>query len=160
MQVAKNKVVSIDYKLTDNEGQVLDTSEGRGPLAYLHGTGGIIPGLEKELDGKQTGDEFQVSVDPSGAYGDRDEALQQQIPREKFEGVDDLQPGMQFQVNSQNGPMVITVTDVADQVVTVDGNHPLAGVELNFDVKVREVREATPEEVAHGHAHGPGGASH
>lgn len=158
MRIDKNKVVAIDYELKDDNGQVLDTSENRGPLSYLHGSGGIIPGLERELDGKEEGEQLVVSVPPEDAYGQRNEALRQQVPRSQFGKFESVDVGMQFQVESNAGPVVITVVDVADDVVTVDGNHPLAGVNLNFDVTVREVREATDEELEHGHAHGPDGA--
>lgn len=160
MQVAENKVVAIDYTLKDDSGQVLDTSEGREPLSYLHGKGGIIPGLERELDGKEAGDELQVAVAPADAYGERNEALRQQVAREQFQGVDNLAIGMQFRVKTDGDPLVVTVTEVADEVVTIDGNHPLAGVNLNFAVTVRDVREATTEEITHGHVHGPGGHAH
>jgi FKBP-type peptidyl-prolyl cis-trans isomerase SlyD len=160
MRIAKDTVVAFDYTLTDDDGQVLDSSEGREPLSYLHGAGGIIPGLERELDGKQVGDQLQVAVAPEDGYGRRNEALQQEVPRDQFDGIEDLAPGMQFRVDSSVGPMVITVVEIAEDAVTVDGNHPLAGVNLNFAVSVREVREATEEELAHGHAHGSGGDSH
>lgn len=160
MRIENNSVVAIDYKLTDDAGQVLDTSEGRGPLSYLHGSGGIIPGLERELEGKSAGDQLQVAIAPADAYGHRNDSLQQEVPREQFEHVDDLRPGMQFRVDAPQGPMVFTVVEVGDDMVTVDGNHPLAGVPLNFDVTVREVREATPDELAHGHVHGPNGHEH
>jgi FKBP-type peptidyl-prolyl cis-trans isomerase SlyD len=160
MRIENNSVVAFDYKLTDDAGQLLDTSEDRGPLHYLHGSGGIIPGLERELEGKEPGDELQVAVAPDDAYGSRNDSLEQQVPREQFEQVDTLDIGMQFRVDTPQGPMVFTVTEVDDELVTVDGNHPLAGVPLNFDVKVREVREATADELAHGHAHGPGGHDH
>ena len=160
MLIAENKVVAIDYTLKDDSGQVLDSSEGREPLSYLHGTGGIIPGLERELDGKKPGDELHVAVAPADAYGERNDALRQQVAREQFEGVESLAPGMQFRVKTDGGPLVVTVTEIADEVVTIDGNHPLAGVNLNFAVKVRDVREATAEELSHGHAHGSGGHAH
>ena len=160
MQIAKNTVVAIDYVLKDDNGQVLDSSADRTPLSYLHGASAIIPGLERALDGKQAGDQFEVSVAAEDAYGERNEALQQDVPREQFAGVEDLEVGMQFRVDSSSGPMVITIVRIADEVVTVDGNHPLAGVNLNFAVTVREVRQATEEEVAHGHAHGPDGHAH
>ena len=160
MRIDDNAVVAFDYTLTDSTGQVLDTSDGREPLAYLHGTGGIIPGLERELSGKQVGDTLAVDIAPADAYGERDDALQQQVPREQFQGVDQLEPGMQFRVDMPDGPMVFTVTDVADELVTVDGNHPLAGVPLHFDVTVREVRAATEDEIAHGYVHGAGGHHH
>lgn len=153
MRIAENTVVGFDYTLTDDAGQVLDSSEGRGPLWYLHGSGGIIPGLERELAGKEAGDQLQVALAPEDAYGERNEALRQEVPREQFAGIEDLQVGMQFRVDSNAGPVVITVVDIADDVVTVDGNHPLAGVNLNFDLTIREVRQATEEELTHGHAH-------
>jgi FKBP-type peptidyl-prolyl cis-trans isomerase SlyD len=157
MQIKKDSVVSIDYILTDDQGNVLDSSEGREPLAYLHGYGGIIPGLESQLDGKQTGDQLQVNVAPEDGYGQRNESLCQEVPRSQFDGIDDLDVGMRFRVDSNAGPMVITVTEIKDDSVTVDGNHPLAGVPLNFDVTVREVRDATSEELEHGHVHPSGG---
>lgn len=160
MQVANETVVSFDYTLTDNDGKVIDSSNGREPLAYLHGKGAIIPGLEREMEGKQVGDEFQVSIAPQDGYGERNEALQQAVPRAQFDGVGDLEIGMQFRVNTEEGPMVINVVEIRDDEVIVDGNHPLAGVHLNFDVNIREVREATSDELAHGHAHGPGGHEH
>lgn len=160
MRVAKHTVVAIDYTLKDDDGQVLDSSEGREPLSYLHGVGGIIPGLERELDGKEAGASLSVAIAPEDGYGERNEQLQQALPRKEFDDVENLELGMQFQVESNAGPMVITVVEIAEETVTVDGNHPLAGVNLNFDVTVREVREATEEEVEHGHAHGPGGHEH
>lgn len=160
MQIAENSVVSFDYTLTDPSGQTLDSSEGREPLCYLHGSGGIIPGLERELTGKQAGDQLQVAVEPGEAYGERNDELEQQVPREQFEQADSMEVGMQFRVETPEGPMVFTVIEVADDMVTVDGNHPLAGVPLHFDVTIREVREGTNEEIAHGHVHGPGGHHH
>jgi len=160
MRIDKNTVVAIDYVLKDDSGQVLDSSDGREPLAYLHGADAIIPGLERALDGKDVGDQLDVAVAAKDGYGERNDALQQNVPREQFDGVDDLELGMQFRVDSNAGPMVVTVIDIADDMITIDGNHPLAGVNLNFSVTVREVRAATDEEVQHGHAHGDGGHSH
>ena len=157
MQITKNTVVAIDYKLTNDEGEVLDTSEGHEPLAYLHGVGGIIPGLERELEGKQVGDQLQVSVKPEDGYGERLDSLEQEVPRDQFEGAEDLALGMQFQVDSEAGPTVVTVIEIDDDAVTIDGNHPMAGINLNFDVTIREVREATADELSHGHVHGMGG---
>lgn len=160
MQVAKDKVVSIDYTLTDDEGSVLDTSKGRAPLAYLHGAGNIIPGLEKALEGKQAGEQVAVRVPAAEAYGERDDALAQEVPLEMFQGVESIEPGMRFQAQTSAGVQVVTVTKVEGESVTVDGNHPLAGKPLNFDVNVVEVRDATDEELAHGHVHGPEGHDH
>ncbi|HEX5514558.1 MAG TPA: peptidylprolyl isomerase [Gammaproteobacteria bacterium] len=155
MQVAKDKVVSIDYTLTDDEGSVLDTSQGRAPLAYLHGAGNIIPGLEKALEGKQVGEQITVRVPAAEAYGERDDALAQVVPLEMFQGVEQIEPGMRFQAQTSAGVQVVTVSKVEGDSVTVDGNHPLAGKPLNFDVSVIDVRDATEEELAHGHVHGP-----
>ncbi len=160
MQVAKDKVVSIDYTLTDDGGSVLDTSKGRAPLAYLHGAGNIIPGLEKALEGKQAGEQVSVRVPAAEAYGEWDEALTQEVPLEMFQGVEQIEPGMRFQAQTSAGVQIVTVTKVENGQVTVDGNHPLAGKPLNFDVNVIDVRDATAEELAHGHVHGPGGHDH
>lgn len=160
MQIERNKVVSIDYTLTDDNGSVLDTSKNHGPLAYLHGVGGIIPGLEQALEGRAPGESLNVQVPPDQAYGRRDDALIQSVPRTAFRGIDNIQQGMQFQANAGGQNRVVTVVDVDDQNVRVDANHPLAGKTLNFDVTVRDVRDATPEELQHGHAHGAGGAHH
>ena len=160
MQVAKDRIVQIDYTLTGDDGQVLDTSKGREPLAYLHGAGNIIPGLESALEGKSTGEQLNVSVAPDQAYGQRSEQMVQAVPRSAFQGVQDLRPGMQFQANTPVGPRVITVVGVQGDQVTVDANHPLAGQTLNFDVRIVDVRDATEEELSHGHAHGSGGAQH
>lgn len=160
MQIAANKVVSIDYTLTDDNGTVIDTSEGRGPLLYLAGAGNIIPGLEKALEGKSAGDSLQVKVSPEEGYGDRHEQMVQEVPKDAFQGVEDIQVGMQFHAESDHGPLPVVVVGVSDETVTVDGNHPLAGENLNFDVTVVEVRDASDEEMAHGHVHGPGGHEH
>lgn len=160
MKIEKNKVVSMHYTLKNGDGEVIDSSAGKDPLAFIHGLGMIIPGLEKELDGKTTGDKLNVEVEPAEAYGDRDDNLIQKVPREQFEGAGDIQKGMQFQVETQMGPLVVVVVDVDDKEVTIDGNHPLAGVKLFFEVEVTEVRDATPEELDHGHVHGPGGHDH
>ncbi|HKK14936.1 MAG TPA: peptidylprolyl isomerase [Gammaproteobacteria bacterium] len=160
MEVAKHKVVTIDYTLTDAEGSVIDSSQGREPLAYIHGVGSIIPGLESALEGKSSGESLQVSIPPEQAYGERDDNLLQAVPKDRFEGAGELQTGMQFQAQSEAGTQVVTVVAVEDDTVTVDANHPLAGVTLNFDVAVVDVREATEEELSHGHVHGPEGHEH
>lgn len=156
MVIGDQKVVSIHYTLTNDDGEVLDASAEDSPLSYIHGTGSIIPGLEKQLTGKSAGDKLSVSVKPADAYGDRSENLVQQLPREVFKGVDEISEGMQFQAQSENGATLITVTGVEGDQVTVDANHPLAGETLNFDVEVASVREATPEEIDHGHVHADG----
>jgi len=159
MQIAKDKVVTMEYTLTDPEGTTIDTSRGREPLAYLHGAGGIIPGLEAALEGRSSGEHLQVTIAPEDAYGERDERLLQVVPRDRFD-VEDVQVGMQFHAQSDQGVHVVTVVAVTDDEVTVDANHPLAGVTLKFDVEVVDVRDATEEELAHGHVHGPGGHHH
>lgn len=153
MVIGENCVVSIHYTLTDKDGDVLDSSEGKEPLHYLHGAANIIPGLEKELSGKETGDQLNVTVSPDEGYGERQEQLVQQVPRSAFEGVDQIEAGMQFQAQTDNGTMHVVVTEVSEESVTVDGNHPLAGESLHFDVTVEKIRDATEEEIAHGHPH-------
>lgn len=160
MQVAQNAVVSIHYTLTNDKGETLDSSAGGDPLTYLHGNGNLIPGLESQLEGKQSGDKLNVKVAAADAYGAYDKALIQKVPRRSFRGVADVQVGMQFQVQSNAGPRMVTVTQIQGDMVTVDGNHALAGQDLTFDVEITEVREATEEEIAHGHVHGPGGHHH
>jgi FKBP-type peptidyl-prolyl cis-trans isomerase SlyD len=156
MQIADRCVALIHYTLTNDQGEALDSSVGGEPLAYLHGMGNLVPGLEKALAGKKAGDKLSVKVAPEEGYGPRNEQLIQQVPRRAFQGVRDLKPGMRF--NSQSGP--VTVTRVMGDMVTVDGNHALAGETLNFEVEVTQVREATGEELAHGHVHGVGGHAH
>ena len=160
MQIDKHKIVSIDYTLTDDQGEVIDSSEGSEPLAYLHGVGGIIPGLERALEGKSAGDQLKVSLAPEDGYGQRNEDLCQGVPRSEFAEVEDLAEGMEFRVDSEAGPMVITVVEIGDETVQVDGNHALAGMTLHFEVTICDVREATAEEIEHGHAHGEGGHAH
>lgn len=160
MKIAENAVVVIDYTLTNNEGEVIDTSDGAGPLAYLQGFGNIIDGLEEALEGKEAGDKLKVSIEPAKAYGERHEEMAQEVPKELFGGVDNIELGMQFESETDDGSVMVTVVAISEETVTVDGNHPLAGVHLNFDVTVREVRKATEEELAHGHVHGDGGHHH
>ena len=160
MQIEENKVILIEYTVRTEEGVLVDTSEGNEPLAYLHGHKNIIPGLENALVGKAVEDELSVTVTPEEAYGERHEQLIKEVPMQAFQGVDKVEPGMQFNAESPQGPQLITVTKVEGDTVTVDGNHPLAGVTLNFDVKVVEVREPSEEELSHGHVHGAGGHEH
>lgn len=159
MRIGKHTVVSIDYTLTGKDGTVLDSSKGQEPLAYLHGTGSIIPGLEDALEGKGKGDTLKVSVPPEKGYGLRDDKLLQQVPRRMFD-MQELEPGMRFHAESDHGVRVVTITAVEGDTVTVDANHPLAGETLTFDVTVMEVRAATEEELAHGHVHGAHGHHH
>lgn len=161
MLIADNKAVSIDYTLTNDAGEVIDSSAGAAPLVYLHGASNIIVGLEKALLGKQAGDEIEVSVEPEEAYGEYSAELVATLNRAMFEGVDQLEVGMQFHASGPNGGMqVVTVRDIDGDDVTVDGNHPLAGQRLNFKVKVVSVRDASEEEIAHRHIHGEGGHHH
>ena len=157
MNISKNCIVTLNYTLTDDENETLDTSVGGEPLVYLHGAQNIIPGLEEALEGKKMGDKFKVSIPAEKAYGEHMEEMIQNIPKNQFPPGQDLQPGMKFQANSPQGPIVLTVVEVGETDIMVDGNHPLAGENLNFDVEVAEVRAATEEELSHGHAHGPGG---
>ena len=157
MQITANSVVTIDYVLTNDEGEVIDRSEN-GAFCYLHGARNIIPGLENALAGKTTGDSLSVSVQPEEGYGVRDEAMLQVISREMFGPDQEIDAGMQFHAQGPQGEtMVITVKQVDGDDITVDGNHPLAGVNLNFTVSVVDIRDATQEEIEHGHAHGPDG---
>lgn len=161
MHIADNRVVSIDYTLRNDEGEVLDSSEGAQPLVYLHGAANIIPGLEQALAGKSAGESLKVSIEPENAYGEYMAELVATLGRSMFEGVDDLQVGMQFHASAPNGGMqIVTIRDIDGDDVTVDGNHPLAGQRLNFQVRVISVREASAEEISHGHVHGEGGHHH
>ncbi len=160
MQISTGKVVSIDYTLTDDKQQILDTSEGGEPLVYLQGVGQIIAGLEKELEGKKDGDSLKVKVAPENGYGLRDDAKIVQVSRKQIQGDEELKEGMQLQASGPQGHQVVTITKIAGDEVTIDGNHPLAGQTLHFDVTVRDVRDATKEEMDHGHVHGPGGHHH
>lgn len=154
MNIEDKRAVSIHYTLTNEQGEKLDSSEGQDPLRYLHGASNIIPGLENALVGKTAGDKVSVTVQPEDAYGEINPEMIQIVPREAFEGIDDIQPGMQFQASGPNGQtQVVTIKAVGEEGVTVDGNHPLAGQVLNFDVTVEEVRDATEEEISHGHVH-------
>jgi len=159
MRIAKHKVVSIDYTLTDDD-KIIDTSKGSEPLTYIHGTGNLIPGLEKALAGKAPGDALEVTIPPEEGYGAHDESLLEVLPRSKFTAEQEVQVGMQFYAEGGSDVQVITVVGVEGDSVTIDGNHPLAGRTLNFAVKVVDVRNATPEEVIHGHVHGPNGHDH
>ena len=160
MQIKKDAVVSVHYVLKDDSGQILDQSEAADPLEYLHGAGNIIPGLEAALLGKSVGEKFKVKVEPKDAYGVRNDKLVQRIPKDQFPDPKKIQKGMQFQVDGPQGPMVLSVVDVVDKDVVVDGNHELAGQTLHFEIEVTGVRAALKEELEHGHAHGAGGHHH
>lgn len=160
MQIEKDLVVSLAYTLKDNDDNIIDKSDD-GSFCYLHGAMNIIPGLENALTGKTTGDELSVTVAPEEGYGPRDDERIQEVPREMFPEDQEITAGMQFHAQNPDGhEIMVVVTKVEDGKVTVDGNHPLAGVELNFDVKIMEIRAATAEEIEHGHVHGPEGHQH
>ncbi len=156
MQVADNMAVSIHYTLINDDGEVLDSSIGDEALVYLHGKGNIISGLENALYGKVVGDKFNVRIAPEDAYGELMEEMIQVISRDMFEGIDNIEVGMQFHADVSSGSGVVTVVNIKDDDITIDGNHPLAGHALTFDVEVIDVRAATEEEAAHGHIHGAG----
>jgi FKBP-type peptidyl-prolyl cis-trans isomerase SlyD len=161
MVVADRKVVSFHYTLTDEHGEQLESSREREqPMAYLHGARNIIPGLERAMTGKAAGETFQVTVEPAEAYGERDPRNVRRIPIKHFRDSRHLQPGQSVSVRTRQGPFQAVVLKVGRFNVDVDGNHPLAGRRLTFDVEITDVRDATREEIAHGHVHGPGDAHH
>lgn len=157
MNISTEKVVSIHYTLKNGEGQILDSSSGGEPLTYLHGAGNIIPGLENALEGKTKGTKFNIVIPPAEAYGEKNDGLIQSVPKNQFDTVENIQPGMQFQARTPQGAMVFTVLEVKGDEIVLDGNPPLAGVTLHFDVEVMDIREATREEIEHGHVHTAGG---
>ena len=159
MNIANDSVVSFHFTLKDKDGKTIESSFGDQPLVYMHGHRGIVPGLEEALNTRKKGDKFNVTLSPEKGYGPRNESLVQKVPREEFPDSN-VQVGMQFQVDTAGGPMIITVTAVGDKEVTIDANPELAGQVLNFEIEVMDVRAATKEELAHGHVHGPGGHHH
>ena len=154
MQIAKNMVVVFDYTLTNHSGQEIENSKESGPFAYIHGSNNIIPGLEKALEGKRVGEKFKIPVAPKDGYGERDDTLVAIVGADRFES-EQVQIGMRFHTETNHGMRMFTVTKIDGDQVTVDGNHPLAGEPLTFDVNILEVRVATAEELSHGHVHGP-----
>ncbi len=160
MKIAQNAVVTFDYTLKGEDGEPLESTRERGPMSYLHGAGNIIPGLEKAMDGRQSGDAFSVTIAPEEAYGPRAEGRVQRVPAKHFPQPRKLKPGQVVQLRTRRGPMQAVVLKVGRFNVDIDTNHPLAGRTLTFDVEIVDVRAATPEEIAHRHAHGPGGAQH
>lgn len=160
MEISKEKVVTIHYTLKNDNGEVIDSSEGQAPMPYLQGFGNIIPGLEHVLEGKSAGDKIDVSIPPEEAYGKRNEEFIQKVELSQFEEKDKVQVGVQFQVQSDQGVQIATITEVEGEQVTIDLNHPLADETLHFNVEVVEVRDAAEEELSHGHVHGSGGHHH
>ena len=158
MIIQNDKVVTMHYHLTNADGEVLDSSRESEPLTYLHGAGNIVPGLERALTSLDVGATTTVQLSPSEAYGEYNADMVQHVPREEFGGIDDLEVGLQLQARDPNGQtFVVFITELRDDVVVVDANHPLAGVHLTFDIEIVDVRDATAEELSHGHVHGPGG---
>ncbi len=160
MKIEDKKVVDFHYTLRNEEGEELDSSREREPMAYLHGAGNIIPGLEKAMEGRVAGEQFEVLVPPGEAYGERTEANVQRIPLKRLGRIPKPQPGQVLGLQTQQGPVQVTVLKVGRFNIDVDANHPLCGQSLNFEVEIIGVREATQEELSHGHAHGPGGHQH
>jgi len=156
MKVAKNKVVSIHYTLKNDAGSIIDSSEQAEPLVYLHGAQNIIPGLENALEGKVADDVLEVSIEAVDAYGEYKKELTEQVSSSMFEGVDKIEVGMEFQAETEQGVQVIRIAAVDGDDVTIDGNHPLAGERLHFDVSIAEVRDASADELEHGHVHSAG----
>jgi len=160
MTIQKDKVASIEYTLKGSDGEVIDASSGN-PLPYIHGHMNLVPGLEKELEGKSVGDKFSTLVPAAEGYGEVNEEFIQVVPVAMFQGVDELAVGMQFQASGPEGQAhSVHITKIDGDDITVDGNHPLAGKDLAFDIEVVDLRDATPEELDHGHVHGEGGHSH
>jgi FKBP-type peptidyl-prolyl cis-trans isomerase SlyD len=160
MKIAKNNVVVMHYAVSDSEGTLIDSSYEDKPMAIIQGVGYLIPGLDDALIDHQAGDKFEVAVACDQAYGERHDDYVQTVPREVLAGVEDLALGTQLRATTDDGEQTVIVIDVQDDVITVDGNHPLSGLDLNFDVEIIEVREATAEELEHGHVHAEGGCGH
>ncbi len=160
MEITADRVVTIHYTLKGDDGAVIDSSAGGDPLAYIQGHGNLVAGLEKALEGKEDGTTVAVVVAPADGYGVRDESLIQRVPKRALQGAGTIQKGMQFQARTDDGMRLFTVSAVVGDMVTLDGNHPLADQTLHFDVQVVGVREATTEELEHGHVHGAGGHHH
>ena len=160
MTIAKDKIVQLNYTLRDEQGEVLESNEGQSPIAYLHGHNNMMPGIEKALEGKAEGDSFTVTLPASETYGERQENAEQRVSVKHLQGAKVWKPGMIGVVNTDQGQRQVTVVKVGKFMVTVDTNHPLAGRELTFDLTVAGVRDATKEELSHGHAHGDGGHHH
>ena len=160
MSISQDQIVSIHYTLRDEAGEIIDSSPAGEPLAYLHGHGNLVPGLERELAGRSVGDKLTVTLSPADGYGEHDPKLVQQVPRRALKGVGNLRVGMRLSASSGRSDRTVTVTRIAGDLVTVDGNHPLAGKKLHFEVEVAGVRAATETELSHGHVHGPDGHDH
>ena len=160
MKIQKHTVVTLNYTLKNSEGEIMDTSEGREPLVYLHGVGGLIPGLEAELEGKEIGNSFSTVIAPEDAYGKRSDDLLHVVPKSGFQGDEEMQVGMRVQLETEQGPAIATISKIEGENVTLDLNHPLADMELHFSIDVLDLRDASADEISHGHVHGPGGHHH
>jgi FKBP-type peptidyl-prolyl cis-trans isomerase SlyD len=160
MPITQDSVVTLHYTLKDDAGKVIDSSSSGEPLAYLHGHGNLVPGLERELAGKNPGDKFNVKITPADGYGEFNKELVQKVPRRALKDIKTLKVGMRLHAQTPEGPQAVTVTHIQSDMVTLDGNHPLAGQNLNFDIEITDVRAATQEELEHGHVHGPGDHHH
>ncbi|MBP9853549.1 MAG: peptidylprolyl isomerase [Candidatus Omnitrophica bacterium] len=160
MQIADKKVAQFHFSLKNDQGEILDSSKGETPLGYIHGQNNLMPGLEKALAGHKKGDKFSVKLDPEDAFGSYAEELIKEVPLNEFENPKELKPGTKMQVHSQQGDQIVTVLDIVGETVRVDFNHPFAGQTLQFDIEVLEVRDATADELSHGHLHGDGGCCH
>lgn len=160
MKISKNKIATFHYRLTSEDGTLIEDSFESEPLIYLHGQGNLIVGMEKALEGKKAGDQFTVEIKAEEGYGERFDGLVQTVPRNSFDGIKDIEVGMRFRASTEHGEVPVVVTAVTENDVVVDGNHPLAGITLNFTVEVKDVRDATTEEIEHGHVHGAGGHHH
>ena len=159
MKISQNKVATLSYTLKDDDGKIIDKADENSPFLYMHGTGGIIKGLENALEDKEVGNDFNIIIAPEDAYGEHDPKLTEAVPRKMFEGIPDeeMVAGAQFHASTAQGTQVITVASIDGDMINIDANHPLAGETLHFEVAVKEIREATEEEIAHGHPHAPGG---
>lgn len=160
MKIEKNSVVTIAYQVRTADGVLVDEANIEAPLSYLQGAGNLIPGLEKALEGKEPGDQFDIEIESAEAYGDFNDALVQNVPKEVFTGVEELEVGMRFLADTDQGPVPVVITNIDGDTVTVDGNHMLAGQDLKFHVEVVDVRKATETELQHGHVHGADGHHH
>lgn len=160
MKISENSVVIMHYSVMDREGTTIDSSYDHQPLSFIQGSGFLIPGLESALIGKEAKDNFTVDVDADDAYGQRHDELVQAVDRELFQGMEDIAVGTQLRATTEEGEQSVIVIDVSDDTIVVDGNNPLAGIDLTFDIEILEVRAATEEELAHGHVHSDGGCQH
>jgi FKBP-type peptidyl-prolyl cis-trans isomerase SlyD len=160
MAVANKKVVSFHYTISNQQGEELESSREKQPMSYLHGYRNIIKGLEEAMTGREEGEQFQVTIDPADAYGERIESNIQRIPAKHFKEARRLEPGQLVSIKTKQGPVQATVIKIGRFNIDVDANHPMAGQTLIFDVEVTGIRDASQEEISHGHVHGPGGVDH